>query len=157
MKNETFSNVFPRLAMMVALAIPVTLTTADAHDPCPNCQAKKESTQSNQCLNCQSENCKNCQDHISPGKKVRSRKSPLASRTQITPQSPICPVPVPAYVGHTTITYGPFMPHHLLYPHVDTYRQKNENGRGIQRTRAAYRVSLQSRLRNLQWNLRSGR
>lgn len=33
----------------------------------------------------------------------------------------VSPRPVPAYVGHTYITYQPFMPHEYLYKHTRTH------------------------------------
>ena len=41
---------------------------------------------------------------------------------------------------------------HALYPHVDTYRHTENDGKTVYRTRAAYRTSLQARMRNLQWS-----
>ncbi len=34
----------------------------------------------------------------------------------------VSPRPVPAWVGHTYITYPPLAPHEFLYPHHRTYR-----------------------------------
>ena len=34
----------------------------------------------------------------------------------------VSPRPTPPLVGHTWITYQPFMPHEFLYPHARTYR-----------------------------------
>lgn len=39
----------------------------------------------------------------------------------------ISPGPTPAYVGHTYITYQPFMPHEWLYPHKRTYWTQHGN------------------------------
>ena len=33
------------------------------------------------------------------------------------------PLPVPARVGHTYITYQPLYPHEFMYPHSRTYRR----------------------------------
>lgn len=44
------------------------------------------------------------------------------------------PGPVPAMVGHTYITYEPFMPHEYLYHHDRTYHRYYDDGRGLTRT-----------------------
>ncbi|MBN1394944.1 MAG: hypothetical protein JW959_07970 [Pirellulales bacterium] len=36
-----------------------------------------------------------------------------------------CPRPVPAWVGHTYITYQPLMPHEFLYRHKRIYKTKH--------------------------------
>lgn len=33
----------------------------------------------------------------------------------------VSPIPTPPYVGHTWITYQPFMPHHYMFPHKRVY------------------------------------
>lgn len=50
----------------------------------------------------------------------------------------IAPRPVPALVGHTYYTYQPLMPHEMLYPHLRTYRQWYDGGRGVTRTKVAW-------------------
>ncbi len=40
---------------------------------------------------------------------------------------------VPATVGHTYITYQPFMPHELLYTHHRAYYRYYDGGRGMTR------------------------
>lgn len=44
------------------------------------------------------------------------------------------PLPVPAYVGQTYITYQPFMPHEFLYQHHRSYHRYYNEGRGLTRT-----------------------
>jgi len=46
----------------------------------------------------------------------------------------LSPGPVPAHVGHTNITYQPFMPHEYLYAHKKTYHRSYDEGRGLTRT-----------------------
>ena len=48
----------------------------------------------------------------------------------------LAPVPVPPNVGHTFYTYQPFLPQHMLYPHVDKYHRYYDGGRGKNRTSA---------------------
>lgn len=40
----------------------------------------------------------------------------------------LSPIPTPPLVGHTYITYPPFMPHHYLWTHGRTYRAPNRGG-----------------------------
>jgi hypothetical protein len=47
----------------------------------------------------------------------------------------VAPKPVPANVGHTYITYQPFMPHEFMYKHHRTYHQYYDGGRGLTRTK----------------------
>ena len=121
-----------RIAMLMAFVFPLTLQAGEKEKSRPAAKSVEQSA-GNQT-------------------KMRTKKSIFSSRTEITPPNGICPVPVPAYVGHTTVTYGPFMPQHMLYPHVDTYRHTENDGKTVYRTRAAYRTSLQARMRNLQWS-----
>ncbi len=51
-------------------------------------------------------------------------------------QAYVSPGPVPAHVGHTYVTYQPFMPHEFLYPHHRTYHRYYDEGRGLTRTSA---------------------
>jgi hypothetical protein len=46
----------------------------------------------------------------------------------------LAPRPVPPYVGHTYVTYQPFMPHELLYQHHRRYYRYYNGGRGLTRT-----------------------
>ncbi len=48
------------------------------------------------------------------------------------------PSPVPRHVGHTYITYQPFMPHEYMYRHHRTYYQYYDGGRGLTRTHIKY-------------------
>ncbi|MGD9126485.1 MAG: hypothetical protein PVH19_03820 [Planctomycetia bacterium] len=50
----------------------------------------------------------------------------------------VSPRPVPAYVGHTTITYAPLQPHEYLYPHSRTYIRHDGCGSGFNVTRVRY-------------------
>jgi hypothetical protein len=49
----------------------------------------------------------------------------------------ICPRPTPAFVGHTWVTYQPFMPHEFLYHHKRSYYTHND-GAGWRRTKVRY-------------------
>jgi hypothetical protein len=40
----------------------------------------------------------------------------------------VAPRPTPAHVGHTYITYEPFMPHEFLYRHHRTYHRDHGGG-----------------------------
>jgi hypothetical protein len=50
----------------------------------------------------------------------------------------ISPRPVPAYVGHTYITYQPLMPHEFMYHHHHRYHRYYNDGRGLTRTSVKY-------------------
>jgi hypothetical protein len=41
----------------------------------------------------------------------------------------VSPQPTPPYVGHTWITYQPFLPHEFLYHHCRTYFRQHADGR----------------------------
>jgi hypothetical protein len=49
----------------------------------------------------------------------------------------VCPRPVPPFVGHTWVTYQPFMPHEYLYGHTRAYYTHNP-GAGWRRTNVRY-------------------
>jgi hypothetical protein len=51
----------------------------------------------------------------------------------------VSPLPVPAHVGHTYITYQPLMPHEFMYHHHRTYHRYYNGGQGL--TRASVRYS----------------
>ena len=53
----------------------------------------------------------------------------------------VSPLPVPGSVGHTYVTYQPFMPHEFTYPHSRTYRKSYDCGRGLNRTKATWYCS----------------
>ena len=40
----------------------------------------------------------------------------------------LSPRPTPRVVGHTYVTYQPFMPHEFLYPHCRVYVRYNSSG-----------------------------
>lgn len=50
----------------------------------------------------------------------------------------LSPGPVPAHVGHTYITYEPFMPHEMLYAHHRSYHRTYDEGRGLTRTHVSW-------------------
>ena len=50
----------------------------------------------------------------------------------------VSPRPVPAYVGHTYVTYEPLKPHEFLYSHGRTYLRCNPCGGGMTMTRVRY-------------------
>ncbi len=49
----------------------------------------------------------------------------------------VSPRPVPAHVGHTYVTYQPYMPHEYLYAHKRAYYTHNP-GAGWRRTNVRY-------------------
>jgi hypothetical protein len=49
----------------------------------------------------------------------------------------VAPRPVPAFVGHTWVTYQPLMPHEFLYKHNRSYYTYNR-GAGWRRTNVRY-------------------
>jgi hypothetical protein len=49
----------------------------------------------------------------------------------------VCPRPVPANVGHTWVTYQPWMPHEYMYRHERSYYTYNP-GAGWRRTNVRY-------------------
>ena len=56
----------------------------------------------------------------------------------VAAQMYVAPLPVPPHVGHTYITYQPFMPHELLYKHHRTYHRYYNGGRGLTRTHVSW-------------------
>ncbi|MEX2168948.1 MAG: hypothetical protein WD851_06540 [Pirellulales bacterium] len=52
----------------------------------------------------------------------------------------VSPLPVPATVGHTWITYQPFMPHEFLYKHHRSYYTYNP-GAGWTRAKIRYHTA----------------
>ena len=70
----------------------------------------------------------------------------------------LSPRPVPAYVGHTYVTYQPFMPHEQLYQHHRRYYRYYNGGRGLTRTHISwYRPPVQSGLSALHNHFRIAR
>lgn len=65
----------------------------------------------------------------------------FASQYSAPTYSSVSPMPVPAWVGHTQITYPPLNPYQFLYPHTDRYHQYFDNGRGLTSTRVHYGTS----------------
>jgi hypothetical protein len=49
----------------------------------------------------------------------------------------VCPRPVPPFVGHTWVTYQPYMPHEFTYKHKRAYYTYNP-GAGWRRTNVRY-------------------
>jgi hypothetical protein len=41
----------------------------------------------------------------------------------------VCPLPTPPLVGHTWITYEPFLPHEFLWHHHRTYKREQPDGK----------------------------
>lgn len=66
----------------------------------------------------------------------------------------VAPVPVPPNVGNTYLTYQPFYPHEMLYPHKDKFHNYYDNGRGLNRTKVNYSTSpVHSAVKNFYWNV----
>ena len=66
----------------------------------------------------------------------------------------LSPMPIPPNVGHTYYTYQPFYPHHMLYPHSETFHRHYDCGRGMNRTRASYYYPpARQAASNVYWNL----
>lgn len=55
----------------------------------------------------------------------------------VGPQLYVAPVPTPASVGHTHVTYQPLMPHEFLYRHHRSYYRYNQ-GSGWTRTMVSW-------------------
>ena len=73
---------------------------------------------------------------------------------QANAQMYVSPVPVPPNVGYTSLTYQPFYPHEMLYPHTDKFHNYYDNGRGMNRTRVNYSTSpIQTGIKNFYWNV----
>lgn len=53
---------------------------------------------------------------------------PAANAGGMAAQLYLCPQPAPVHVGHTAITYEPFMPHEYLYRHARIYKRYHFNG-----------------------------
>lgn len=65
----------------------------------------------------------------------------------------VSPVPVPPFVGHTFITYQPFMPEEMLYWHTNRYHNYYDGGRGMNHTRVHYYAPpVRTGVSNLYWN-----
>ena len=45
---------------------------------------------------------------------------------------------MPAFVGHTYVTYQPYMPHEYLYKHHRTYYRWHDRGGNYTKTRVYY-------------------
>lgn len=72
---------------------------------------------------------------------------------RVNAQMYLAPQPVPPHVGHTFYTYQPFMPHEMLYKHVDRYHNYYDNGRGMNRTKARYSYPpVRQAASNFYWN-----
>jgi hypothetical protein len=50
----------------------------------------------------------------------------------------VSPLPVPPHVGHTYITYQPFMPHEYMYRHHRTYYRWHDRGGNYTRVQAYF-------------------
>ena len=65
----------------------------------------------------------------------------------------ISPIPVPPTVGHTYITYQPFMAHEMLYPHKDRFHNYYDGGRGMNHTKVHYFAPpIKTAASNIYWN-----
>jgi len=65
----------------------------------------------------------------------------------------ISPVPVPPNVGHTYITYQPFMAHEMLYQHKDRFHNYYDGGRGMNHTKVHYFAPpVKTAASNIYWN-----
>ncbi|MGB7324136.1 MAG: hypothetical protein WBD31_04645 [Rubripirellula sp.] len=65
----------------------------------------------------------------------------------------VSPMPVPANVGHTHLTYQPFYPEEMLYWHKNKFHNYYDNGRGMNRTRAMYySPPVRQTASNIYWN-----
>jgi hypothetical protein len=65
----------------------------------------------------------------------------------------VSPVPTPPFVGHTFITYQPFMPEEMLYWHTNRYHNYYDGGRGMNHTKVHYYgPPIRQGVSNLYWN-----
>ena len=65
----------------------------------------------------------------------------------------ISPIPVPPNVGHTYITYQPFMAHEMLYQHKDRFHNYYDGGRGMNHTKVHYFAPpVRTAASNVYWN-----
>ncbi len=63
------------------------------------------------------------------------------------------PIPVPPNVGHTFVTYQPFMPHEMLYWHTDRFHNYYDGGRGMNHTKVHYySPPVRQSMSNIYWN-----
>jgi hypothetical protein len=65
-------------------------------------------------------------------------QAPSMAQGGVPAQLYLSPRPVPAYVGHTYITYQPLMPHEFLYRHHKTYTRVGPTGGPVNRTRVIW-------------------
>lgn len=65
----------------------------------------------------------------------------------------VSPVPTPPFVGHTFITYQPFLPEEMLYWHTNRYHNYYDGGRGMNHTKIHYYgPPVRTGVSNLYWN-----
>lgn len=60
------------------------------------------------------------------------------SCTNVGAELYVSPRPVPPLVGHTYVTYQPFLPHEYMYEHHRTYHRYYNGGQGLNRTHVKY-------------------
>lgn len=81
------------------------------------------------------------QDYVSVGQTLFANQYTQGYTNQATAQMYVSPVPVPAWVGHTYITYEPLYPHEFMYRHTKRYHSYYDGGRGLDSTRVHYSTS----------------
>jgi hypothetical protein len=65
----------------------------------------------------------------------------------------VSPVPTPPFIGHTFITYQPFMPEEMLYWHTNRYHNYYDGGRGMNHTKVHYYgPPVRTGVSNLYWS-----
>lgn len=75
------------------------------------------------------------------------------SSNRTNAQMYVSPVPVPPHVGHTYVTYQPFMPEEMLYWHTNRYHNYYDGGRGMNHTKVHYYAPpVRTGVSNLYWN-----
>jgi len=113
-------------SLLVALAFALSAPAIYAASPaCPNCDKQA-----------------GCSSYCRPyGQAVRQdlfRNYYVAPNCSRPAQMYLSPVPTPRLVGHTYVTYQPFMPHEFLYQHHRTYHHRYTNGPGRTTTRVTW-------------------
>ncbi len=87
-----------------------------------------------QYVQCQSPQCITCRPRTYGNPDLFYNYYAPATCGGVSAQMYIAPRPVPPVVGHTYITYQPFMPHEFLYKHQRSYYRYYDGGRGMTRT-----------------------
>ncbi len=81
------------------------------------------------------------QQYVSVGQQLFANQYTQGYANQATAQMYISPVPVPAWVGHTYITYEGLYPHEMMHRHTDRYHSYYDHGRGLNSTKIHYSTS----------------